>query len=99
MASGLVSASVFSRVVAVNSSHVKGGEWPDGVSASVHWSAAEIFAKLRAVEKKIPRLFEFHRSHSTSTNIEPLKVWTSQMPSEQGLRCRPIFQNYRSIPK
>ncbi|GBO07488.1 hypothetical protein AVEN_124508-1 [Araneus ventricosus] len=36
MARGLVSASVVSRVMAVNGSHVKGGEeWPYGVSASV----------------------------------------------------------------
>ncbi|GBL77564.1 hypothetical protein AVEN_41928-1 [Araneus ventricosus] len=39
---GRVSASVFSCVVAVNSLHIKG---PDGTIASIHSSAAEIFAK------------------------------------------------------
>ncbi|GBN87506.1 hypothetical protein AVEN_180771-1 [Araneus ventricosus] len=43
---GLVSASVVSRVVAINSSHIKG---PDDAIASVHSRAAEIFAKSRAV--------------------------------------------------
>ncbi|GBN01304.1 hypothetical protein AVEN_240021-1 [Araneus ventricosus] len=47
---GLVSSSVVSRVMAINSSHVKGeGEWPDGVNASVHSRAAERFAKPCAV--------------------------------------------------
>ncbi|GBN05487.1 hypothetical protein AVEN_91057-1 [Araneus ventricosus] len=35
--------------MAVNRSHVKGGEWLDGVSASVHSIAAEGFVKPRAV--------------------------------------------------
>ncbi|GBM62220.1 hypothetical protein AVEN_118500-1 [Araneus ventricosus] len=42
----VVGASVVSRVVAVNSSHVKGG---DGVSASIHSSVAERFAKPRSI--------------------------------------------------
>ncbi|GBL97160.1 hypothetical protein AVEN_144603-1 [Araneus ventricosus] len=54
VAGGLISASVVSRVVAVNSSHIKG---PDGAIASVHSSTAEIFAKPRAVGTA--RLFEF----------------------------------------
>ncbi|GBO00699.1 hypothetical protein AVEN_271575-1 [Araneus ventricosus] len=64
MDNGLVSASLVSRVVAVNSSHIKG---PDGAIASVHSRAAEIFAKPRAIGTA--RLFEFHRPQSTSTNL------------------------------
>ncbi|GBO12678.1 40S ribosomal protein SA, partial [Araneus ventricosus] len=71
MARGLVSASVVSRVVAVNSSRIKGKLRPDGAIASVHSSAAEIFAKPRVVGKA--RLFEFHRPQSTSVYLIHLK--------------------------
>ncbi|GBM43524.1 hypothetical protein AVEN_133831-2-1, partial [Araneus ventricosus] len=44
VARGVVSASVVFRVLAINISHIKG---PDSAIASVHSSAAEIFAKLK----------------------------------------------------
>ncbi|GBM93963.1 hypothetical protein AVEN_106930-1 [Araneus ventricosus] len=62
-ARGLVSASVVSRVVAVNSSYFKG---PDAAIASVHSSAAEIFEKPCAVGTT--RLLEFHRQVQTSSD-------------------------------
>ncbi|GBL88362.1 hypothetical protein AVEN_103022-1 [Araneus ventricosus] len=73
VARGLVSASVVSRFVAVNSSHIKG---PDGAIASVHSSAAERFAKPLAVGTA--RLF---RPQSTSTNLEQFEVWSSHTPA------------------
>ncbi|GBM12366.1 hypothetical protein AVEN_211553-1 [Araneus ventricosus] len=77
---GLVSASVVSRVVAVNSSHIKG---PDDAIASVHSSAAEIFGK--PCDVGTARLFEFHRPQSTSANLERLEVLPSHTPLEQGV--------------
>ncbi|GBL74333.1 hypothetical protein AVEN_235314-1 [Araneus ventricosus] len=79
VARGLVSASVVSRVMAVNRSRIIR---PDGAIASVHSSAAEIFAKPRAVGTV--RLFEFNRPQSTSTNLERLEIWRSHTPLEQG---------------
>ncbi|GBM05373.1 hypothetical protein AVEN_268518-1 [Araneus ventricosus] len=76
---GLVSTSVVSRVVVVNSSDIKG---PDGAIASVHSNAAEIFPKPRAV--RMAHLLEFHRPQSTSTNLERLEVWPGHTPLEQG---------------
>ncbi|GBO23741.1 hypothetical protein AVEN_24220-1 [Araneus ventricosus] len=74
---GLVRASAVSRVVAVNSSEIKG---PEGTSSSAHYGAVEIFAKLRSVGTA--RLFEFHRSKSTNANLERLEVWPSHKPLE-----------------
>ncbi|GBM11380.1 hypothetical protein AVEN_59048-1, partial [Araneus ventricosus] len=79
MDSGLVSAPVVSRIVAVNSSLIKG---PDGAIASVHSRATEIFAKPRAIGTA--RLLEFHRPQSISANLERLEVWPSHTPLEQG---------------
>ncbi|GBN90574.1 hypothetical protein AVEN_149229-1 [Araneus ventricosus] len=73
----LVSGSVVSRVVVVNSSRIKG---PDGAIASVHSSTDEIFAKPRAVGKA--RLIEFHRPQSTNVNLERLQIWPSHTPLE-----------------
>ncbi|GBL87272.1 hypothetical protein AVEN_270537-1 [Araneus ventricosus] len=56
----LVSASVVSRVVVVNSSRIKE---PDGPIASVHSN----FAKPSAIGTAL--LFEFHRSQSTSRSL------------------------------
>ncbi|GBN40517.1 hypothetical protein AVEN_125490-1 [Araneus ventricosus] len=75
VARGLVSASVVSRVVAVNSSHIKGS---DGASASVHSIAAERFAKPRAVGTA--RLFGIPPTTFHSTQVER----PSHRSSEQG---------------
>ncbi|GBN09672.1 hypothetical protein AVEN_50399-1 [Araneus ventricosus] len=80
-----LSASLVSRVMAVNSSRIKG---PDDAIASVHSSIAEIFAKPRAVGTA--RLFEFHRPHVR--NLVRLEIWPSHTPLEQGL----TFINTRS---
>ncbi|GBM35590.1 hypothetical protein AVEN_121040-1 [Araneus ventricosus] len=77
VARGLVSASVVSRVVAVNSSRIKG---PDGAIASFLSSSVEIFPKPHSV--RTARLFEFHRPQSTTTNLE---VCPSHTPLQQGL--------------
>ncbi|GBO05868.1 hypothetical protein AVEN_187008-1 [Araneus ventricosus] len=79
VARGLVSASVVSRIVAANSSRIKG---PDEAIVSVHSIAAEIFAKPRAVGTA--RLFEFHRPRSTSTNLERPQICPSHKSLEQG---------------
>ncbi|GBN10713.1 hypothetical protein AVEN_261930-1 [Araneus ventricosus] len=85
---GLVSASMVSRVVAVNNSHIKGG----GSGQTASESAAERFAKLRALG--MARLFEFHQSQFTSTNLERLEVWTSHTPSEQGFIVSRTYSNF-----
>ncbi|GBL65811.1 hypothetical protein AVEN_158519-1 [Araneus ventricosus] len=77
----LVSTSVVSRVVEVNSSHIKGA---DGAIASIHSSAAEKFAKPRSVVAA--RQFEFHRPQSKSANLERLEDW----PLEQVFRERAV---------
>ncbi|GBN96525.1 hypothetical protein AVEN_249872-1 [Araneus ventricosus] len=74
---GLVSASVVSRVVAINSSRIKG---PYGTIASVHSSAAEIFAKPRAVGTA--RLFEFHRPQVRTSNfVQATPCWNKALLS------------------
>ncbi|GBN31982.1 hypothetical protein AVEN_131560-1 [Araneus ventricosus] len=77
-ARGLVSASVVSRVMAVNSSHVKGRG--SGQTASLD-QFTRALPRSRVVGRA--RLFGFHRSQSTSTNLERLEVWPSHTPSEQ----------------
>ncbi|GBM10740.1 hypothetical protein AVEN_215890-1 [Araneus ventricosus] len=68
-----------SRDVAVNSLHIKE---TDGGIASIPSSAAEIFAKPRAVGTA--SLFEFHRPQSTSANIKRLEIRPSHTPLEHG---------------
>ncbi|GBM36539.1 hypothetical protein AVEN_46015-1 [Araneus ventricosus] len=93
VARGLVSASVVSRGVAVNSSRIKES---DGAIVSVHSSAAEIFAKPRAVGTA--RMFEFHRPWTTSANLVRLEVQPSHMPLEQGFRGKiSVFMYVDSI--
>ncbi|GBM38163.1 hypothetical protein AVEN_48495-1 [Araneus ventricosus] len=73
VARGLVSVSVVSRVMAVNSSHVKGGR--SGQTASV-------LLFTRALPRDLPShtqwerrdCLEFHRPQYTSTNLKRLEV-------------------------
>ncbi|GBM88960.1 hypothetical protein AVEN_269060-1 [Araneus ventricosus] len=78
VACGLVSESGVSRVMAVNSSHIKGRG--SGQTASVHPFTRALLRDLQTVEKA--RLFEFHRPQSRITNLERLEVWPSRTPSE-----------------
>ncbi|GBM35200.1 hypothetical protein AVEN_189950-1 [Araneus ventricosus] len=85
-APGLVSASVVSRVVAVNNSRIKG---PDGAIASVHSSAAEIFAKATRSRNY------FHRPQCTSTNLERLEVCLK--PHADGTRLYSLSERVETI--
>ncbi|GBO08439.1 hypothetical protein AVEN_55129-1 [Araneus ventricosus] len=81
--------------MAVNSSHVKGGEWPDGVGASVHSSAAERFAKPRTVGTvrlvRIPPT-TVHKLEPRATRGLP-----SHTPWEQGLRIYTLNLSSRGL--
>ncbi|GBN93014.1 hypothetical protein AVEN_107826-1 [Araneus ventricosus] len=79
-----------SRIVAINSSHIKG---PDGAIASIHSSAADIFAKALAVGTV--RLLKFHRPQFTRANLERLEVCPSHTPLEQGFSFSCWFRGER----
>ncbi|GBN98960.1 hypothetical protein AVEN_30836-1 [Araneus ventricosus] len=67
------------------------------VGSYIHSSAAEIFAKPRAVGTA--RLFECHRPQSTSTNLERIKVCPRHTPLEQGFtRVRPVIGDVPQEP-
>ncbi|GBM58106.1 hypothetical protein AVEN_164292-1 [Araneus ventricosus] len=82
VALGVVSASVISRVVAVNSSHIKEARRLHCIRSLER--TAEIFAKPLTVGTV--RLFEFHRPQSTNANLERLEIWPSHTPLEKGFR-------------
>ncbi|GBN33215.1 hypothetical protein AVEN_104414-1 [Araneus ventricosus] len=82
LARGLVSESFVSRGMAVNISHIKG----KGVAIRNHCihSLERCRDICKATRTKKARLFEFHRSQSTSTNLERLEVWPSHTPLQYG---------------
>ncbi|GBM52913.1 hypothetical protein AVEN_197219-1 [Araneus ventricosus] len=79
---GLVNTSVVSRVMTVNSSHIKGRGWPDGVSASVHSSAGERFPNLSAVETA--RMFEIPPTTFRKYEARSNRGLPSHKSSEEG---------------
>ncbi|GBN78852.1 hypothetical protein AVEN_30957-1 [Araneus ventricosus] len=72
----------FPRCGGKRHAHQRKKERPDGAITSFYSSAAEIFAKPRAVGTA--RLFEFQRPQSTNTNFERLEFCPSHTPLEQG---------------
>ncbi|GBO07592.1 hypothetical protein AVEN_239893-1, partial [Araneus ventricosus] len=79
---GLVSASAVSRVMAVNSSHVKGGG--RGQAASEHPFTRGLPRDLPSHASLERRDWsEFHRPQSTSSNLERVWVLPSHTPWEQ----------------
>ncbi|GBM85846.1 hypothetical protein AVEN_37493-1 [Araneus ventricosus] len=74
----LVSASVVSRVMAVNCSHFKGKG--SGQTASMHPFTRALPRYLQNMNGATVRI-----PLSTSTNLQRLEVWSSHTSSEQGL--------------
>ncbi|GBM77988.1 hypothetical protein AVEN_105452-1 [Araneus ventricosus] len=85
VARGLVSASVVSRIVAVNSSHIK---------ETRRRHCIHSYERCRDTCKTTRRrngMFEFHRPQSTNANLELLEVWPSHTPLEKGFRVDTLY--------